>query len=100
MRRIHFSAWLLVLLSAILQVLIFPLPGLGFLSWIALAPLILALLQARPTGELEIVDSIRLGPATPGQAFALAYLCGILLYAGTCYWIYDTMRQYGGLSAI
>ncbi len=100
MRRIHYSAWLLVVLSAILQTLIFPLSGLSFLSWIALAPLILALLQARPTSELEIVDSVRLGPATPGQAFALAYLSGILWYAGTCYWIYDTMRQYGGLSAI
>jgi hypothetical protein len=26
-RQIHFSAWLLVLLSAILQIIIFPLPG-------------------------------------------------------------------------
>jgi apolipoprotein N-acyltransferase len=26
-------------------------------------------------------------------------VCGILWYAGTCYWICDTMRQYGGLSA-
>ena len=98
-RRIHYSAWLLVVLSAILQALIFPLPGLGFLSWIALAPLIVALLRASPTGELEVVGSVKLGRATPLQAFALAYVCGILWYAGTCYWIYDTMRQYGGLSA-
>src|SRR5258708_28605205 len=33
------------------------------------------------------------------QAFLLAYASGILWYAGTCYWIYDTMHQYGGLSA-
>ena len=99
MRQIHPSAWLLVGLSAILQVLIFPLPGLYVLSWIALTPLILALLRARPAGELEIPGSPKLQPATPKQAFLLAYVCGILWYAGTCYWIFDTMRQYGGLSA-
>ena len=32
------------------------------------------------------------------QAFTLCYVSGIIWYAGTCYWIYDTMRQYGGLS--
>ena len=99
MRQIHFSAWLLVVLSAILQVIIFPLPGLYVLSWFALTPLIFALLRARPAGELEIAGSVRLRPATPGQGFLLGYVCGILWYAGTCYWIYDTMRQYGGLSA-
>ena len=98
-RQIHFSAWLLVVLSAILQVIIFPLPGVYVLSWFALAPLIVALLRARPAGELEIAGSVRLRPATPWQGFLLGYVCGILWYAGTCYWIYDTMRQYGGLSA-
>ena len=29
----------------------------------------------------------------------MGYACGILWYAGTCYWIYDTMRHFGGLSA-
>ncbi len=99
MRQIHFSAWLLVVLSAILQVIIFPLPGVYVLSWFALTPLIVALLRARPAGELEVAGSVRLRPASPGQGFLLGYLCGILWYAGTCYWIYDTMRQYGGLSA-
>jgi apolipoprotein N-acyltransferase len=98
-RQIHSSAWLLVALSAILQILIFPLPGVYALSWFAIAPLILALLRARPAGELEVAGSVRLQPASPGQAFLLAYVCGIVWYAGTCYWIYDTMRQYGGLSA-
>lgn len=98
MRQIHSSAWLLVLLSAVLQVLIFPLPGLYILSWIALAPLIVALLRTRRAGELEISGTLRLQPASPGQGFLLGYVCGILWYAGTCYWIYDTMRHYGGLS--
>ena len=39
-------------------------------------------------------------PAKPGQAFLLAYLCGILWYAGTCYWIFNTMRQYGGVGTL
>lgn len=69
------------------------------MSWIAFAPLIVALLRARPAGDLEIEESVRLQAATPGQAFLLAYVCGILWYAGTCYWIYDTMRQYGGLGS-
>jgi len=98
-RQIHSSAWLLMLLSAVLQVLIFPLPGVYVLSWFALSLLIVALLRTCPAGELEVAGSLRLGPATPGQAFLLSYLCGILWYAGTCYWIYDTMHQFGGMSA-
>ena len=98
-RQIHSSAWLLVILSSLLQVLIFPLAGLYIFSWVAFAPLIVALLRARPVGALEIEGSVSLEPAKPMQAFLLAYASGILWYAGTCYWIYDTMHQYGGLSA-
>jgi len=97
-RQIHFSSWLLILLSAVLQVVIFPLPGIYVLSWLALAPLIVALLRARPAGELEVAGSVRLHPATPVQGFLLGYVCGILFYAGTCYWIFGTMRQFGGLN--
>ena len=98
MRQIHSSAWLLVLLSSVLQILIFPLPGVYILSWFALAPLIVALLRTRAAGQLEVPGSPRLQPATPRQGFLLGYASGILWYAGTCYWIFDTMRQYGGLN--
>ena len=98
-RQIHPSAWLLMLLSSLLQILIFPLPGLYVFSWIAFAPLLVALLRTRPAGALEIEGSVNLQPSKPAQAFLLAYVSGILWYAGTCYWIYDTMHQYGGLSA-
>jgi apolipoprotein N-acyltransferase len=98
-RQIHFSAWLLVALSSVLQILIFPLPGLYLLSWVAFAPLIVALLRARPVGVLETDDSVNLQAAKPGQAFLLAYVSGIVWYAGTCYWIYNTMHEHGGLSA-
>jgi apolipoprotein N-acyltransferase len=98
-RQIHSSAWLLILLSAVLQVLIFPLPGVYVLSWVALAPFVIALLRAQPAGELEVPGVLRLRPASPTQGFLLGYVCGILWYAGTCYWVYDTMRRYGGLEA-
>jgi apolipoprotein N-acyltransferase len=98
-RQIHYSAWLLVGLSTLLQILIFPLPGLYVLSWVAFAPLIVALLRARPAGALEVKGAIKLQAATPGQAFLLGYASGILWFAGTCYWIYDTMHEHGGLSA-
>jgi apolipoprotein N-acyltransferase len=98
-RQIHSSAWLLAGLSALLQVLIFPLAGLYILSWVAFAPLIVALLRARPVGVLEMDGSVNLQAAKPGQAFVLAYASGIVWYAGTCYWIYNTMHEHGGLSA-
>lgn len=98
-RQIHYSAWLLVGLSSLLQVLIFPLPALYVLSWVAFAPLIVAVLRARPAGALEIDGAVNLQAATPGQAFLLGYASGVLWYAGTCYWIYDTMHEHGGLSA-
>ena len=97
-RQIHNSAWLLVGLSSLLQVLIFPLPGLYVLSWVAFAPLIVALLRARPAGALQVSGGTKLQAATPGQAFLLGYISGILWFAGTCYWIYDTMHEHGGLS--
>jgi apolipoprotein N-acyltransferase len=96
-RKIHSSAWGLALLSALLQVLIFPLPGLYWLAWIAFAPLLVALMRAHPAGALQVNAKVRLSPATPFQGFLLAYICGILWCGGTCYWVFDTMHRYGGL---
>ena len=76
---------------------IFPLPGLYWLAWVAVAPLLIALLRARPAGALQVDAAVRLAPASPWQGFLLGYLCGILWSAGTCYWIFDTMHRYGGL---
>jgi len=89
------------LLSAALQIAIFPLPGLYWLSWVAVAPLLVAILRARApapeTLHLDLDGQPRLLPATPWQGFALGYKCGTLWFAGTCYWIFDTMHRYGGL---
>jgi len=99
-RQIQKSAWLLVLLSAALQIIIFPLPDLYFLGWISVAPLLIALLRARKADTLQLEGAAPRLPASPFQGFVLAYLCGILWYAGTCYWVYDTMHQYGGVNTI
>ncbi len=90
--------WLLALSSGILQVLIFPSPAIFALSWIALAPLLVAILQPR-SGNGDLLDSLgrNLNATTPWQGFLLAYLGGVLWYAGTCYWVFHTMRLYGGL---
>src|SRR5690242_11400447 len=99
MRRIERSAWLLAIVSAILQVLIFPLPNLYLLSWIAVAPLLIALLRARRPEMLQLEGAVKLTPATTWQGFVLAYVCGIIWYCGNCYWIYSTMKQYGGIGS-
>ena len=105
MLRVHKSALGLALVSAALQVVIFPLPNLYWLSWIAVAPLLVAILRARAPEtlqlELQSQSSVqaRLLPAAPWQGFVLGYLCGICWFAGTCYWIFDTMHRYGGMPA-
>jgi apolipoprotein N-acyltransferase len=92
MRRIPVRFVVLAVISAALQILPFPIAGPVPLwrtafAWIALLPLLYGLLvhdkQDRPLSVL--------------QSAALGYLCGILWYAGNCYWIYQTMYLYGGL---
>ena len=70
------------------------------LCWVAMAPLVVAVLRARRAETLQLSDSagIRMVPANFGQGFLLGYLSGIIWYAGTCYWVFETMHQYGGLS--
>jgi len=98
-RTIRKQAWILVLLSAVLQILSFPLPGLYVLSWISIAPLLVAIFHAKTPETLQLDESQKLLPASPWQGFLLGYACGVLWFLGTCYWVYDTMHQYGGLSA-
>jgi len=91
--------WLLALLSGALQVLIFPSPSLYFLGWIALVPLLIAVV--RPPGtQVGIIDAGgRLLVTTPAQGFWLGYACGLVWYGGSCFWVYHVMHVYGGLSA-
>src|SRR5258708_7639077 len=99
MLRMERSAWLLAVLSAILQVLIFPLPNLYWLSWVAVAPLLVAILRARRPDTLQLEGAAKFLPAHLGQGFLLGWFTGILWYCGNCYWVYSTMKQYGGINA-
>ncbi len=99
MLRIEKSAWLLAILSAVLQVVIFPLPNLYWLSWVAVTPLLVAILRARRPRTLQLQGAEKFLPASPMQGFFLGYVSGILWYCGNCYWIYNTMKQYGGINA-
>jgi len=99
-RRIPVQAWVLAVVSGVLQVLIFPAPSLAFLAWVALAPLLVAILRnSSVNGELLDESGKSLAAISFGQAFWLGYLCGVLWYLGNCYWIYNTMHAYGDLSA-
>jgi apolipoprotein N-acyltransferase len=93
MRAISGRPLILVVLSALLQVLCFPLAGPmtvwgPALSWMALTPLLVAVLQADREGR----------PLRLLAAGFLGYLCGIGWYLGNCSWIYQTMYLYGGMA--
>jgi apolipoprotein N-acyltransferase len=90
---------LLALLSACLQVLIFPRAPLNFLCWIAVTPLLYALLRGRG-GEGEMADSEgrSLRPFSLMQGFMIGWFCGTLWFIGSCYWIISVMHGYGGVN--
>ncbi len=93
MRLIPMRLWAMALLSGVLQVLPFPIAGpvpvwRTAFCWITLAPLLKAL-----TGE-----DINGQPLRISHGAALGYCCGFIWYFGNCYWVYDTMHLYGGLS--
>ncbi len=99
MRRIRPNAWVFACLSGVLQVLIFPKPALYLLSWVALAPLIYAILKCREQDvTMALADGgLFLAPATPWQGFLLGYVSGVIWYLGSCYWVFYVMHVYGGI---
>ncbi len=102
-KGIHKSAWLLAVVSGLLQVLIFPRPNLYWLCWIALAPLMYALLRAREADADRAADRRDLfvsGSGAAWQGFLLGWASGTVFYFGTCYWVYSVMHSYGGLSPV
>ena len=72
----------LAALSGVLVVLALPKPDFYYLGWLALVPLFLVL----------SVERSKL------QTFAVGYAAGLTYFAGTFYWIAQTMSTYGGLS--
>jgi apolipoprotein N-acyltransferase len=76
------SPYLISPVSGVLLVLSLPKPDLYPLAWIALAPLLVAIAKT----------------ATVKETVICAYISGVAFFAGTCYWITETMTVYGGLS--
>lgn len=99
MKRIRPKAWIFACLSGVLQILIFPNFSIYLLSWIALAPLIYAILKCRDQDIVMVLadGGQFLAPATPWQGFLLGYLCGFIWYLGSCSWIFHVMHVYGGI---
>lgn len=76
------------LVSGVLLWLSFPtvlfgwhMPDMGWLAWIALVPLVIAMRGA-----------------SPSRAFLFAFICGLVAYAGSLYWLYNAMHAYGKMS--
>jgi apolipoprotein N-acyltransferase len=74
------AAWFWSVLSGVLLTVGFPRAGLFPLSWVALIPLLLAVRDR-----------------TPRRALALGYVCGLVHYVTTFYWIHYVVQHYGGL---
>ena len=90
MHRHAWKLWAAAGLSAGLLELPFPLAGplpagRSVFAWFGLVPLLWAILS--PQTEAC--------PRPVRRAFCLAYLSGFLWYMGNCYWVRDTMAQYG-----
>ena len=75
--------------------LIFPSPSLAFLAWVALTPLIISILHGAARSSVDNYCPPRLL-----RSFLLGYICGIVWYGGSCYWIYHVMNSYGGLEPV
>src|SRR5205823_14008013 len=82
-----------------LQIVVFPNVDWYWLSWIALVPLLYALLTKPKVAIIAPGANADDGTLTAKQGFLLGYLCGVIWYGGTCYWVYHVMHSYGGLSA-
>jgi apolipoprotein N-acyltransferase len=92
MQRLSWRLWAAAALSAGLLELPFPLAGpmppwRSAFAWFGLAPLVWAVLHPQVSS----------GPRPLRRAFSLGYLCGFLWYCGNCYWVRDTMLNYGDM---
>ena len=76
-----YFGFLLAVFSGFLLNLIFPRWEGDILAWVALIPLLVAL---RGSGSIR-------------RSFLLGLACGFVYFAGSCFWITNTMVNYGGL---
>ncbi len=92
MKAFQWKFWAAAALSAGLLELPFPLAGpmppwRSVFAWFGLVPLLWAIVSSQ---EIQAPKPLR-------RAFLLSYVCGVLWYAGNCYWVRDVMMQYGDM---
>jgi apolipoprotein N-acyltransferase len=80
LRQLFDRPGLCAIASGVLIALSFPTPGLSFLAWIALIPLLIALEES-----------------SPRTAFRVGMTCGVTAYAFILYWLNIVFVQYGHL---
>lgn len=78
------SGTLLGIASGLLLTLSLPKPDFYPLAWVALAPLLVAIMQA----------------PSLWRAAWVSYVAGGVFFGATCYWITETMMVYGGLDVL
>lgn len=71
---------LLAIASGLLIALSFPTPGISFLAWVALVPMLIAM-----------------EGASARTAFRIGFTCGFTAYAGILYWLNIVFTHYGHL---
>lgn len=81
------SPYLLALLSGVLIALSFPRYGQPVVAWVALCPLLVALLRQR-------------GPGAATRGWLLGLTTGAAYFGGTVYWTSGVMAQYGDIHPV
>jgi apolipoprotein N-acyltransferase len=96
------AALILPLLSGILLALSFPRYGHPIVAWVALAPLIVSLFDARQGVGASRLSKGDVHPTRPtfrrSRAFLLGFVAGLGYFGGTVYWTGSVVTQFGGLS--
>ncbi len=92
---------MLVILSGILQILLFPPFSIYVVAWVAIAPLIVAVLTGHEPDAVQLLDrrGRNLSATSVLEGFVLGWVNGLIFYAGTVFWIYHTLHVYGNIPA-
>jgi apolipoprotein N-acyltransferase len=97
MRGIPWRLLAAAVFTAVLLDLPFPLAGplppwRAVFAWFGLVPLVVGLLR------LPEAAAGRKRRWILGWSLAAGWLCGAVWFGSNCYWVYDTMHQYGGMN--